>query len=50
MVTEQFKLRVRIYLCHSERSEESLLGLNLGMERILGTQRASERQNSFQSN
>jgi hypothetical protein len=28
--------------CHSERSEESLLGLNAGTERFLGAQRASE--------
>jgi hypothetical protein len=28
--------------CHSERSEESLFGLNAGTERFLGAQRASE--------
>jgi hypothetical protein len=28
--------------CHSERSEESLFGLNVGKERFLGAQRASE--------
>jgi hypothetical protein len=28
--------------CHSEQSEESLLGLNAGKERFLGAQRASE--------
>jgi len=28
--------------CHSERSEESLFDLNLGKERFLGAQRASE--------
>jgi hypothetical protein len=28
--------------CHSERSEESLLGLNAGKERFLGAQSASE--------
>jgi hypothetical protein len=28
--------------CHSERSEESLLGLNPKRERFLGAQRASE--------
>jgi hypothetical protein len=27
--------------CHSERSEESLFGLNAGKERFLGAQRAS---------
>jgi hypothetical protein len=31
-----------VYFCHSERSEESLLGLNEGNERFLGAQRASE--------
>jgi hypothetical protein len=29
------------YFCHSERSDESLFGLNLGNERFLGAQRAS---------
>jgi hypothetical protein len=28
--------------CHSERSEESLFGSNVGKERFLGAQRASE--------
>jgi hypothetical protein len=28
--------------CHSERSEESVRGLNAGKERFLGAQRASE--------
>jgi hypothetical protein len=28
--------------CHSERSEESLCGLDAGKERFLGAQRASE--------
>jgi hypothetical protein len=28
--------------CHSERSEESLFGLNVGKEGFLGAQRASE--------
>jgi hypothetical protein len=30
------------YFCHSERSEESLFGLNAEKERFLGARRASE--------
>jgi hypothetical protein len=30
--------------CHSERSEESLFGLNMGKESFLGARRASERK------
>jgi hypothetical protein len=33
--------KIRLF-CHSERSEESLFGLNAGKERFLGAQRPSE--------
>jgi hypothetical protein len=36
------EIRKSILFCHSERSEESLFGLNARKERFLGEERASE--------
>jgi len=36
------RLKKNNSFCHSDRSVDSLFGLNAGKERFLGTQRASE--------
>jgi hypothetical protein len=41
-VSRENRLLKNISFCDSERSEESLFGLDTGKERFLGAQRASE--------